>query len=264
MEQRLGGLLRTTKVSRIERARMIAGAIFMPLLPGALGALAVAAAAAEDEPPMSPAEWGGLLLLIGLFGGYAVYTVAYAARFVGSTLTLHANGVVLTTRGRATVLLWEDITGWTRDVTHYHVAGIRARTVRVLTLLTRAGPKVRLPGAFEDATEIFADLETALTASKLPAARANVAAGLPLSFGPFIVGRDGLARGKRLVPWTEVGRHSLARGALSVETRGAPLTARYAKIPSAPVLCALVDGLRGGTRTVVADAVAPSPEVQSG
>lgn len=244
-EERLGPMLRSTRVSRTERARMIAGAIFLPLLPATFAALAIAAAAAEDEPPMSLVAWAGVLLFIGLFGALAVYTVVYAVRFVGSTLALHANGVALTTRGHATLLLWEDVTGWTREVTDLHVAGVRARTVRVLTLTTRAGRKVRLPGAYEDAPALFAELETQLTANKLPAARASVDAGLPLPFGPFVVGRDGLAHGKRLVPWKDVGRHSVANGILSVETGGAPLTVRYAKVPSAPVLRALVDELRG-------------------
>ena len=244
-EERLGPSLRTTKVSGTERARMIAGAIFMPLLPATFTALAIAAALAEDEPPMSVVAWAGMLVLIGLFGALGVYTVAYAVRYVGSTLALHANGVALTMRGHVTMLLWDDVTGWTREVTELHVAGVRARTVRVLTLLTRAGRKVRLPGAFEDAPAFFAELETALTTTKLPAARASLDAGLPLSFGPFVVERKGLARGKRLVPWAEVGRLSIANGVLSVGTRSAPLAARYAKVPSAPLLCALVDELRG-------------------
>lgn len=223
---------------------MIAGAIFMPLLPLTFTALAIAAAFAEDEPPMSLVAWGGVLLFVGLFGALAVYTVAHAVRFVGSTLALHANGVALTTRGRTNVLLWDDVAGWTRDVTDVHVAGVRARTIRVLTLVMRDGRKVRLPGAYEDAPTVFAELETTLTMSKLPGARGSIAAGLPLAFGPFVVERKGLVRGKRFVPWSEVGRHSVASGILSVETRGAPLTARYGKVPSAPVLCALVDELR--------------------
>lgn len=158
VEDRLGPCLDTAKVSRTERARMIAGAIFMPLLPAAFAALAVGASLAKNEPPMSAAAWAGVVLVIGLFGALAAYTVAHAVRFVGSALALHANGIALTSGRRATVVLWRDVLGWTHDATDVLVAGVPVRTVRVLKLMTRARRIVRLPSVFEDAQGLFDEL----------------------------------------------------------------------------------------------------------
>jgi len=193
-------------------------------------------------------------LVVGVIACTAVLgVIVRALHSRGLHVELRQLGLVHRTRAREVAMLWD-------DVAEMRVSrrNVRRWERHACTLLAADRRRLELTDELSGIAEVCSRVEQQIVRRQLPRALADVQARRAVAFGPFAVTRDGLSHRERLLPWKEVGGAAIVDGRLVIgdATRGIRLLPkrdgiiawareRYAEVPNAAVLLALVERLAG-------------------
>jgi hypothetical protein len=194
------------------------------------------------------------ILVVGVVACTAALgVIVRALRSRGLDLELRQHGLVLRTRRGEVAMLWD-------DVAEMRVSrrNVRRWERNACTLLAADRRRLELTDELSGIAEVCSRVEQEIVRRQLPRALADVQAGRAVAFGPFAVTKDRLSHRERLLPWKEVGGAAIMEGRLVIgdATRGirvlpkrdgiiAWARERYAEVPNAAVLLALMEHLAG-------------------
>lgn len=157
---------------------------------------------------------GGALALL------ALYALARLLRLRGRSVLTFRHGIVYRDGRRNRTIPWRDIRLTYTTALSYAVLGLGWRRGQELLLVLSGGGKVRLDGRLEDIDELAETVKEHVYPELLAEYTGLFASGHDLSFGPLRLSHTGVHRGRRHIPWPEVGEVKFERGRLIVEVEG--------------------------------------------
>ena len=184
------------------------------------------------EYTTNAAVGAGLLVLAVVFSGLAI-------RKSTLSVTLHENGLLWREKGHARAIPWGHITSMTGSHTLRRAVGADIARTDVYQLLLSDGTRLVMSNMLADVASLAARVEHAVDERVLTAARRDLAASRPVSFGPLLVTPEGAElRGRSIASPLRV---AVEGGVISVHGRdGARLEVPWSEIPNPQALLSLL------------------------
>ena len=190
----------------------------------------------------SPA-WAAAAGLFGLGGILALR----AARIARRRLDLYSGGLVWREGRRAIALAWADVVHIFTVGVRYGILGfVWGNRLRV-TLVPTRGPRLHFSEDLAAADSLLGAIKHSVYPRLLAEARQAFNAGTPLAFGPLVLLRSGIQRGRRHVPWSGVRSAVLDSGRLQLQIADGDATSCLvipaSRIPNADLCLQLIQNL---------------------
>ncbi|MDC3954996.1 DUF6585 family protein [Polyangium jinanense] len=182
---RFGPPLATYRPSKLRRA----SSLFVGASTGlaALASLLSSLAGGSD-----PGLWVVAFLTVGMFGTVAAVSLRIFLRDTRARVTVHEEGLVVTTHTGRRTFLWEDVTGvWAR-----FYEPVRSPEF-IVRLGSRDGVVIRLPAEIENARDLATRVQNETAVRVLADTLAALDEGERLWFGPLRVDASGIHYGNR-------------------------------------------------------------------
>jgi hypothetical protein len=250
-QQSLGDRL---AVFQARRGVLIGGIIFA-VLNACLGAFIMAGALfVPVKPRVNPMVQRGLFIGVGAFMvSLSAYLIFHVARHIGLRVSLHRGGLAILQRGNISVVAWDEIEAvWHKQAVNLTLEdalgslldGSQSR----YTLRTTSGKRIVLDSLLRDHPTLGCAIRRETTLRLLPQARRAYNVEGRVEFGKLSVGREGLAKGSKILPWSDVGCVVIQNGFVLVKRRNGRLAwfgVPMSKVPNLYVYFALVQTMLG-------------------
>jgi hypothetical protein len=156
------------------------------------------------------------------------------------------DGLVHIRGGRANVFRWDEITQVYQSLQKTHRAGRAIQ--RIYTVKNAAGKKSVLTGELAGIAALGETVQREITARLLPRSWEDYNAGRTLNFGKLGLSKEGIRKGKEVLPWDQVESVKLDMGSIVIKKEGgrlswASITAR--STPNLFVFLSMVDKIVG-------------------
>jgi hypothetical protein len=245
-QERLGECL---AVFGAKRGVLIAGSVFA-VLNACLGAFIMAGAfIVPVNPRANPLVHQGLFIGVGavmLLG--SAYLLFLVRRNSDVQVSLHLHGLTIQRGDRTSVLAWDEIdVVWHMQAANLrfqdHLASMIDGSQSVYTLSGPGGERVVLNSTLQHHETLGAAIKLETTSRLLPEAIRTYRVEGRVEFGRLAVDREGLSKGSRLLPWTDVGSVAVQNGFVHMRRRNRRVAwfgVRMGKVPNLYVFLALV------------------------
>ncbi|TKD08869.1 DUF6585 family protein [Polyangium fumosum] len=152
-----------------------------------------------------PGIWALAFLQASVVGTGAAFALRTYARRVHGRVTVHDEGMCITSHRGKYCFSWDDVTGlWAR-----FYEPVRAPEV-IVRIGTRDGRVIELPTELDGARDLATRVQTETIARVLAETEASIDAGESLRFGPMVVGASGIHYGPGESPWNHVDAMQLS------------------------------------------------------
>jgi len=246
------GLGEGIAVSSAQRGIVIGGFALAILCCGMTALLVRAAFFITPTPGVDPRlERGSLLAASALFLAASAYLFYYVSRLNSMEVFLHAGGLAIRRGGHLSVIPWDEIeTVWHGEQV---VAGLESLVAAwaggyqsVYTVQTR-GEERFIFNSHLHGLETLGDAIRRETTPRLlsPAMKRYQIEG-KVEFGKLAVGREGLCKGGKTLPWSEVGNVVVENGFVCAKKRNGRqewIGVQMEKVPNLYVYLALVQSI---------------------
>jgi hypothetical protein len=247
-QQRLGEYLAVFEVKR----GVLTGAILFWAFSCCLGAFLMAGAAIVPvNPRANPLVHYGLFLTLGAFLLLSsAYLLFKAIRHIGLRVSFHSDGLVIVRGGGISVLPWNEIeVVWHREQGgnlgfEDYLGSILDGSQSVYTLLGRSGERFVLDSFLGCLETLGWAIQRETTRRLLAQSLRSYEVEGHVEFGRLAVGREGLSKGSKMLPWSDVGGVVVQNGFVFVKKRNGKLAwvgVRMGKVPNLYVYLALVE-----------------------
>jgi hypothetical protein len=248
--ERLGDCLAVFDVKR----GLLIGAILVWAFCCCLGAFLMAGAVLVPIPPRgNPLVHYGLFLTVGgTFLLLSAYLLFHTVRHIGLRVSLHPGGLAILRGDRLSVLPWDEIeVVWHKQEGpslsfEDYLGSMLGGSQSVYTLRGPGGERVVLNSLLRDQETLGRAIRRETTCRLLPLALQAYKVEGHVPFGKLAVSREGLSKGGRTVPWSDVGGVDVQNGVVLVRKRDgrrAWFGVRMGKVPNLYVYLALVEML---------------------
>lgn len=150
-----------------------------------------------------------------------------------------SNGLIYSKGDQMTPLRWEDI-----HSLHYKVVrALYGHTYHSYAIQLSNGQKILLPSNLKKIAHLGAVIEDETARIWLPQVMSAYQNGDPIHFGPLTVNQSGLARGRNLIPWTQIPYLVNARTCVVADQQGIfrRLSVKMEDVPNAGLLQRMVN-----------------------
>lgn len=193
-----GPPLATYRPSRLRRASSLVVGASTAL--AALVSLLSSLAGGSD-----PGLWVITLLVVGMFGAVAAFALRMFLRDTRALVTVHDEGITITSHAAKHTLAWDDITGiWAR-----FYEPVRSPEF-IVRLGTRDGRVIELRAELEGAKDFAARVQNETATRLVAEAESALDAGERLRFGPVVVDASGIHYGASASRWNDVDAMQLS------------------------------------------------------
>lgn len=164
----------------------------------------------------------------------AIRRVRQAHRWVA----LHKNGVrIHWTRGKAHMLLWNQIEGLSCNTTEAVFLGRTQKTRYHLTLYSIRGKKIHIDDHIKDLSDLAQRIKAKIHPRLLPKMRAAFQRGETLHFGPVLIHQHAIHVREQDIPWEQISHLNVGSGKLVIEFQSKlPIRIPVGKIPNVELL----------------------------
>jgi hypothetical protein len=189
-----------------------------------------------------------LVLVVGLFFlVMAFMTPNLNAKRAAKRLHLFERGLILAeASGPVACYTWDSLSVL-QAITQRYVNGVYVGTTYIYTLLTRDGKKVKVTNFYEKPTEWGPAIQASITRAQLPGVLTALESGAPVTFGPLVINRGGIATGSKSLRWDEIKEIDIQQGYLRIKKSSGWSrwsTKPVSQIPNFFVFFAAADHLR--------------------
>ncbi|HEY47501.1 MAG TPA: hypothetical protein G4O14_12045 [Anaerolineae bacterium] len=191
-------------------------------------------------------RWTTPALLTALgFASLGILGLILTWRSRGFRINLHTLGMVYR-RGRyKEKLLWNQIQHVHTSAVSYGFSNIAWGAKTILKIHTSDGRQLHLTHALTDMNGLVEFIKSQVYPGLLEEYRRKYNQGDPLSFGPLILTAKGVQREDQMLQWEDLGRISLGRGMLSLETiDGQRIRIPAHRVPNVEICTQLIEHLR--------------------
>jgi hypothetical protein len=254
-QQRLGECLAVFDVKR----GILIGAILYWAFSCCLGVFLMAGAVIVPvNPRANPLVHHGLFLSVGAFLLLiSAYLLFKAIRHIGLGLSLHSGGLVILRGGQTSVLPWDEIeVVWYKEQAgnlgfEDYLGSILDGSQNVYTLRGPGGERFVLDSFLGRLETLGWAIRRETSRRLLPQALQAYEIEGRVEFGRLAVVREGLRKGTKLLPWSDVGGVIVQNGFVLVRKRTGRLAwfgVRMGKVPNLFVYLALVEAILDSQR----------------
>src|SRR5262245_23884112 len=189
-----------------------------------------------------------LIVVVGLFFlVMAFMTPNLNSKRAAKRLHLFERGLILAdASGPVACYTWDSLSVL-QAITQRYVNGVYVGTTYIYTLLTRDGKKVKVTNFYEKPTEWGPAIQMSITRAQLPSVLAALESGAPVTFGPLVINRGGIATGSKSLRWDEIKEIGIQQGYLRIKKSSGWSrwsTKPVSQIPNFFVFLAAADHLR--------------------
>jgi hypothetical protein len=181
----------------------------------------------------------GLLFLgLGLSLGYSVIQVA------NQQIYLFEQGMVIAKGKQVQTFSWNQVAEVWQSITRTYRNGRYVGTTYLYTLRRIDGYQIKLNNLTKDIAELGPTMAQSITRELLPRALHTIRGGQTLTFASFSLNRQGIGKGREVLPWSQVQGVDVHQGRVIVKQAGKSRdswTVRVAKIPNFLVFTLLVE-----------------------
>jgi hypothetical protein len=197
-----------------------------------------------------------LLTVLG-FASLGILGLILTWRSRGFRISLHTSGMVYRRGRRKETLLWNEIQRVHTSAVSYGFSSLAWGAQTNLKLHTNDGRQLRLTHALTDMSGLAETIKHQIFPGLLETYRRMFNQGETLSFGPLSLTETGVQHQDQILPWGNLGRVSLGRGVLLLETtdsdKGNRIRIPAHRVPNVEICTQLIEHLRarqGGNHTV--------------
>src|SRR5262245_9988279 len=159
-----------------------------------------------------------LIVVVGLFFlVMAFMTPNLNSKRAAKRLHFFEHGLILADASGPTAFYRWDSISVLQAITQRYVNGVYVGTTYIYTLLTREGKKVKVTNFYEKPTEWGPAIQASITRAQLPGVLASLDSGAPVTFGPLVINRGGIATGSKSLRWDEIKEVDLQQGYLRIK-----------------------------------------------
>jgi len=247
------GLGECIAVSSAQRGILIGGFALAILCCGMTALFAGAAFFTPGRPGADPRlEFGALLAASALFLAGSAYLFYHVSRLNSMEVFLHSDGLAISRGGHLLVIPWDEIeTVWHSEKVMPGLQGLVVTWIggfqSVYTLQTRGGERFILNSHLRGMDTLGAAIRRETTPRLFSPAIKTYKVEGKLEFGKLAVGREGLCKGGKTLPWSEVGSVVVENGFVFAKKRNGRLAwmagVPMEKIPNLYVFLALVQSI---------------------
>ncbi|MDC0741853.1 DUF6585 family protein [Polyangium mundeleinium] len=152
-----------------------------------------------------PGSWVMTFLVVGMFGTVAAFALRLFLRDMRALVTVHDEGIGITTYTGKHMVLWEDVTGiWAR-----FYEPVRSPEF-IVRLGSRDGRVTEFPAELENARDLATRVQQETAAGLLAETVASLDAGERLPFWPMVVDASGIHYGRGASRWNDVDAMQLS------------------------------------------------------
>jgi len=157
-----------------------------------------------------------------------------------------SDGLVHIRGGRVNVFRWDEITEVYQSMQKTHRTGRAVQ--KIYTVKDAGGKKSVLTGELAGIAALGETVQCEVTNRMLPRCWEDYQAGRTLHFGKLAISKEGISKGKEVLPWHQVEEVKLDRGSIAIQKEGgwiswASITA--SGTPNLFVFLSLVDKIIG-------------------
>jgi hypothetical protein len=249
-QERLGDCLAVFEVKR----GVLIGGILCAVFGCGLGVFLMAGAVIVPvHPRANPLVLLGLSLTMGailLLG--SAYLLFHSIGHFGLRVSLHPGGLVVLRGDRTSILPWDEIEAvWHKEKGVNsgfgdYLGSVLDGSQSVYTIQGTDGERIVLNSLLRGQEILGGAIRRETTRRFLPQAIRTYEVEGQVEFGKLAISREGLSKGGKMLPWSEVGCVVLQNGFVLVRRRsGRPawIGVRMGKVPNLYVYLALVERL---------------------
>ncbi len=164
-----------------------------------------------------------------------------------------AEGLVRAKGSKIDVIRWDQVEEVSQRIIKRRSYGISIYTSYRYTVHRRDGTTFKFTGTLKAIKHLGQTIQQEVTRRQLPQAIAAYNSGAPVSFGPFVVDKQGISHNRVPIPWHQIDRVDLNRGWVQVYVVGSMLR-RFRtsvwRVPNLMVFMQLADYARKQTGRV--------------
>lgn len=258
MHYPMGGLIAEHKKRQLtqkeKRARRFAWPALIFLYPCLIGLLAFTLAMfilnLDSFLQFFSASFVDFLISVGftlfMLSGYTLLFLGIPYHFYRNRnpRILHCTEGLIYHRGkRTTTMRWDEIESVSQT---FWIATGNAQGQSYTCTLRLCGKKYAFGGDIENAHALGRIIEREITRRRIATYWHRIKEGEKLQFGPLSINKEGLSRGSKLVPWSQISQVHIFQGVIAIAKDGIPQKwplVRTARIPNFFLFVALIHPL---------------------
>ena len=162
--------------------------------------------------------------------------VAATIRLASLVVTTYEKGIVIRRGRRGKLIRWDLIRHVRTTAVRYGFSGLSWGRRASMTIVLDSGEKFRLTNALGDVKGLIAAVKGNVYQRLLEEYTLQFNSGQALSFGPLILSKEGIRKGRSQLAWKDLGRASLENGRLALAPasadRGTRIRIEARRIPN--------------------------------